>query len=146
MGRKLLLILTLSLWLIATPTWAGCLVPDLSTWTPDQKRLVKELAYAKAAQAGHDEFPTFASGQLCFVTFDPTGVVTEAGMLAQYVTDRKIDADAGAVEQAAKAELATLDAQLEPDDTDWATLTTVQKLAAMKRLLRREVLKRRLGR
>ena len=43
-------------------------------------------------------------------------------------------------------ELATLDAQLEADDTAWAGLTTAQKLAVMKKRLRADVLRRRLGR
>lgn len=42
--------------------------------------------------------------------------------------------------------LATLNAQLDADDVAWTSLTTAQKLAVVKTLLRRAVLQRRLGR
>ena len=47
--------------------------------------------------------------------------------------------------QADTAALATLDAQLDADDTAWESLTVAQKLGVVKTLLRREALKKKLG-
>ena len=44
-----------------------------------------------------------------------------------------------------KTELDTLGTQLESDDTSWSGLTTAQKLAVIKKVLRREVLRKKLG-
>jgi len=44
-----------------------------------------------------------------------------------------------------KSELETLGSQLESDDTGWSGLTTAQKLVVIKKVLRREVLRKKLG-
>jgi len=60
-----------------------------------------------------------------------------------------VDAPTIAAQQQAQADttaLATLDAQLDTDLAGWDAMTNADKLAVAKKLLRRDVLKRRLGR
>ena len=46
---------------------------------------------------------------------------------------------------ALRTELETLSIGIEADDLSWASMTTVQRLAVAKKVIRREVLKRKLG-
>ena len=55
------------------------------------------------------------------------------------------DVAAKAESDAARAELTTLESGLDADDTAWTSLTTAQKLAVMKKVLRAQVLRRKLG-
>ena len=82
------------------------------------------------------------------VDTDVDGLLDSVTAMTQAEQDA-VDAPAVAVQQqqaADAAALATLNAQLDADDMAWDSLTTAQKLAVAKKLLRREVLKRRLGR
>ena len=78
------------------------------------------IAYALAADAGHDESPTDGQGlqvgqsqlnAICFTTFDPTGLITDQAMLDRFTLEdaaRQAAATAEAQRQAAfETEVAT---------------------------------------
>ena len=77
------------------------------------------------------------------LTVPADGILESVTEMSQAEKDA-MDAPALA-QQALSNEFETLSSQLEADDTAWSTLTTAQKLAVAKKLLRREVLQRRLG-
>lgn len=74
----------------------------------------------------------------------PADGITESVMEMTQVEKDAVDAP-DVAQQALATELNTLSGQLEADDAAWASLTTAQRLAVAKKLLRREVLTRRLG-
>jgi len=144
---------TLVLWLCACGVAEAACVSVAAPPVP--RPLRHAVAYALAVDAGHDEEPTDGQGlqvgqssldDICFQSFDPTLVITEAAMTTRYQAD-EVARQAATTDLAQKAvEFETLLAGLEGDEGAWSSLTTAQKLAVAKKLLRLEVLKRQLGR
>jgi len=70
----------------------------------------------------------------------------ENGSVAEMTQSEKDAVDAPDLAAATLiSERETLLSQIEADDTNWASMTTAQRLAVAKKLLRLEVLKKRLG-
>ena len=125
-----------------------CATVDTSAWTQDQRNWRQGIAYWLAFNVGgQDVVPTISGDSICFQnpTFDVPTVITGTTLLNRMV-QQKADNDAElSALQALRNELNTITSQLELDDTNWENLTTTQRLSVMKKVLRREVLKQKLG-
>ena len=125
-----------------------CVTIDTITWTQGQKNLRQATAYNLAFNVGgQDVVPTVSGDFICFQnpTFDVSTVITGTTLLNKMV-QQKADNDAELAQlDTFRNELQTIDSQLETDDTDWNNLTTAQKLIVIKKILRREVLKQKVG-
>ena len=91
--------------------WAACVdVPASGVPRPYRT----SVAYHLAFQAGHDEAPTDGQGlqpgqskvdTICFQTFDPTGIVTDATMLTVYTQQEALRQAAQLADQARESAL-----------------------------------------
>ena len=135
--------------------WADCVERP----APVVPRYLRQaVAYSLAFDAGHDLKPHDGQGlqigqsKLDTVCFDG---LTQA-QIGTFLTDQTM-ADFYAAKEAQRqaaaaaialleSELATIEGQFESDDAAWSGLTTTQKLAVMKKFLRREALKEQLKR
>ena len=124
-----------------------CVTIDTTGWTNRQKTWREGTAYYLAVQAGQDVVPTLTGEALCFTnpTFDVPTVITATTLLNKMAQQEGQNATETTQMQTDQQELETLTSGLVADDTAWVSLTTAQKLAVAKKLLRREVLKQRLG-
>ena len=77
------------------------------------------------------------------LTVPADGLLESVAEMAQAQKDAMDAPDLA--QQVLAMEFNTLSSQLEADDINWSTLTTAQKLAVAKKLLRREVLRGKLG-
>jgi len=130
-----------------------CVTLDISGFTQHQKNMVKAFVYSLGYEAsGQDVIPTVScndcnSTKVCFKdpTFDVATIITGQKILDRYAVEKaKSDAETARL-QVLETELNTINDGMKTDDTNWTSMTTTQKLVAIKKLLRREVLKRELG-
>ena len=135
--------------------WADCVERP----APVVPRYLRQaVAYSLAFDAGHDLKPHDGQGlqigqskldTVCFdgLTQAQIGTfLTDQTMADRHTAQEAERQAAAAVEAARQTELATIESQLESDDTAWSGFTTNQKLAVMKKLLRREALREQLKR
>lgn len=125
-----------------------CVTVDTSSWTQEQKNWRQGITYWLAFNVGgQDVVPTINGDSICFTspTFDVPTVITGTALLnrmAQQEADNNAEL---ASLQILRNELNTITSQIESDDTNWGSLNTTQRLTVMKKILRREVLKQKLG-
>lgn len=126
--------------------WAAevCVTIDTTGWTAQQKNWRSATAYRLAFEAGQNLQPTLSGETICFAdpTFDVPTIITAQTLLnrmAQQETQNAAEAAQIAIDQ---QELGTISAQLEPL---YDGLPQAQKDGPLGKLLRREVLKRKLG-
>ena len=120
--------------------------------------LRQAVAYHLAYEAGHNVVPHAPDGLqvgqsmldgICYDGVTPAQIQTflsDQTMLDRHTQEEQARQAAANALVLIEQDLATLDAQLAADDTAWDSLTTAQKLAVMKKRLRADVLRQRLGR
>ncbi len=123
---------------------------DQSTWTQDQKNMTAAIAYALAHDAGQTLVPKVTDGRVSFTdpTFDVHTVITAKAILDRYGLDNLLRDEASISRQARfksiHTELDDLKIQMVSDDANWNALTDLERIVAMKKVLRAQVLKNQL--
>lgn len=141
-------LITLMLLLYSGNAFAQCVEVDTTSWTNRQKSLRPAAAMMIADDNGQSIKASIHGDSICFdpdATFDINTAITASTLTAkiQAILD---ETDAQLAQRATlRDELRTITQSLESDDTNWSTMTTAQRLSVAKKLLRRDVIKNKLG-